>query len=77
MSRPIKFRDWIEYDIADESTHPEQDRELWYYFEYTGVSLGKYYGEWEFAGDRGFLTGDVTHWQYAQPDGVKPKAPVY
>ena len=56
--------DWIKYVFDDPSTHPEKNRPLWYYFEYVGVHLGQYYGDWTFAGKNGFLGEDVTHWQY-------------
>jgi hypothetical protein len=55
---------WIEYVWNDESTHPEQNKKLWYFFDFVGVHQGQYYGDWTFAGDKGFLGGDVTHWQY-------------
>lgn len=51
-----------------------QDRDLWYFFKHVGVHLGQYYGDWVFAGDNGFLTGDVTHWQYSIGQ-EKPKRP--
>jgi hypothetical protein len=51
---------WIEYI----KQKPEQNRDLWYYFDVVGVHHGQYHGDWLFAGQRGFLTGDVTHWQY-------------
>lgn len=68
--------EWIEYDYEDEGTKPEQGRPLWYYFDYTGVAHGEYYGEWCFAGQRGFLCGDVTHWQYGEETDERPAPPV-
>lgn len=61
---------WIEYS----KERPMQDRDLWYFFKHVGVHLGQYYGDWVFAGDNGFLTGDVTHWQYSIGQ-EKPKRP--
>ena len=61
--------EWI--SIEDEA--PEEERNLLYFFECTGVSAGRYYGiEPEycpetghvFGSHDGWLTGDVTHWQY-------------
>ena len=55
---------WIKYVWDDETTHPVRGKRLWYYFDFVGVHLGQYYGDWLFAGDKGFLGDDVTHWQY-------------
>lgn len=62
---------WIKY----EEQKPKKNRDLWYYFEHVGVHRGKYYGDWLFAGSNGFLTGDVTHWQYddGQDKPIKPE----
>lgn len=75
---------WIEYKWGDKETHPEEDRVLWYFFDVVGVHKGKYYGDWTFASDRGFLGGDVTHWQYAtgqdrpeRPEGTKSKEEIW
>lgn len=67
--------DWIKYDYNDPNTKPEKGHPLYYYFDYVGVHLGQYYGEWTFASPNGFLTGDVTHWQYdeGQPVPEKPQ----
>lgn len=43
---------------------PEQDRNLWYFFDVVGVHRGQYYGDATFGGASGFLKNDVTHWQY-------------
>lgn len=51
---------WIH--VRDEK--PQQNTPLWYFFEHVGVHLGEYLGDDVFAGDGGFLGGDVTHWQY-------------
>lgn len=51
---------WIEFS----KQRPKKDRDLWYFFEWVGVHKGQYWGNWVFTGDRGFLGGDVTHWQY-------------
>lgn len=61
---------WIKY--ADEK--PEIGKDLWYYFKYTGVNIGQYEGDWLFAGLKGYLGDDVTHWQYATGQ-EKPEAP--
>lgn len=63
---------WQEYDY---SNPPEKKRDLWYYFEYVGVHQGRYYGDWCFAGEKGFLTGDVTHWCYVSDCPAKPDRP--
>ena len=68
---------WI--SIEDET--PEQERNLLYFFDCTGVSAGFYYGiepdycpetGHVFGGHDGWLTGDVTHWQYFpdRPEGT-------
>ena len=52
---------------------PEEDQEVWYYFDAVGVHKGKYTGRLYFIGKEshfsntfygksGFLTDDVTHW---------------
>ena len=60
---------WV--SIEDEA--PEKGRRLLYYFDMCGVFLGFYLGidsnycsetGHVFASNVGFLTGDVTHWQY-------------
>tara|TARA_Y100000361_G_scaffold153246_1_gene174582 strand:- start:543 stop:995 length:453 start_codon:yes stop_codon:yes gene_type:complete len=60
---------WV--NIEDEL--PEKGRRLLYYFESCGVFLGFYLGidsnycpetGHVFASSAGYLTGDVTHWQY-------------
>ena len=51
---------WIEYS----KQKPEEGKDLWYFFDIVGVHKGQYYGCGEFAGDKGFLRYDVTHWQY-------------
>lgn len=66
---------WVEMDFNDKDTIPNTKTPLWYYFEYTGVSHGEYYGDWVFAGKRGFLTGDVTHWQYGNENDTPPTPP--
>jgi hypothetical protein len=66
---------WVEYDFNDPSTIPATGSPLWYYFEHTGVAHGEYYGDWVFAGRRGFLGGDVTHWQYGNEDDTPPLPP--
>jgi hypothetical protein len=67
-------KNWIKYVWNDESTHPEQNRDLWYFFDFVGVHRGQYFGEWVFAGEKGFLGGDVTHWQYDEGQD-KPERP--
>lgn len=61
--------EWV--DITEQV--PEEKKPLLYFFECTGVSAGYYYGIDEdycpvsghqFGGPGGWLTGDVTHWQY-------------
>ena len=43
---------------------PEDGVLILYYFEITGISVGKYDSETNtFYGKLGFLCGDVTHWQ--------------
>lgn len=52
--------------------HPEKNQDVWYYFEVTGVSWGKYLGDDCFGCGMCFLCGDVTHWADApapQPPG--------
>ena len=65
----LQSNKWI--SIEDEA--PEQERNLLYFFECTGVCAGRYYGieadycpetGHVFASHDGWLTGDVTHWQY-------------
>lgn len=65
---------WTKYVHEDPTTHPEKNKPLWYYFDFVGVHLGEYYGDWVFAGNSGFLRGDVTHWQYDTGQG-KPDQP--
>ena len=65
--------EWTEYLLYDESTWPEEEVDLWYYFEHVGRCKGKFYGGHCFASDRGFLTADVTHWQYDVGQEVPPK----
>jgi hypothetical protein len=67
---------WNVFNMYDEKNLPEVDSDVFYFFEFTGVSKGQYYGGNCFGGNRGFLTGDVTHWQYdvgqeipARPEG--------
>ena len=59
--------------VSIEDQAPEEKVPLLYFFECTGVSAGHYYGIREdycpetahvFGGHDGWLTGDVTHWQY-------------
>ena len=59
---------------------PDIEQDVWYFFEVTGVSAGKYYGNEDgleyFGGDRGFLGGDVTHWMERNIEDVeKPSVP--
>ncbi len=63
--------DWIRYSTIK----PQEGTPLWYYFEITGVSKGEYFGEWCFGGERGFLTGDVTHWRYHIEGESAPEKP--
>ena len=69
----MKNNNWI--SIEDET--PDENAPLLYFFECTGVSPGFYFGinddycpetGHQFGGPNGWLTGDVTHWQYF-PDG--------
>lgn len=53
---------WIEYDPSDLATHPKYGQDVVYFFDRVGVHVGKYGGDWLFYSDKGFLTGDVTHW---------------
>lgn len=55
---------WISID----EKIPEVGQDVYYYFECVGVHLGKFYGGekphlYRFANSKGWLTGDVTHWQ--------------
>ena len=58
---------------------PEPQASVWYFFERTGVSSGEYWGEEDglptFGGPRGFLGGDVTHWQPRNEGDIKPSPP--
>lgn len=64
MNKETYMSEWIEFKYNDPDTHPEEKKDLWYFFKYVGVHKGQYYGDWTFAGKSGFLGGDVTHWQY-------------
>lgn len=58
----------VEYNgkwVLHSEQQPEIGQYVWYYFEYTGVSYGQYVGDNTYAGRRGFLCGDVTHWMPA------------
>ena len=50
---------------------PELDAPVIYYFEITGMAIGKYHGDGAFGGGRGYLHDEVTHWMPtpAIPDG--------
>jgi hypothetical protein len=77
--------------INIEDQEPEEDRELFYFFEHTGVSKGKYrrtYYDPEIWGDGlgdcymdtfygrgGFLSDDVTHWMYVDGHDWYPAPP--
>jgi len=61
---------WIRF----EEKQPKQDKDLYYFFDVVGVHSGRYYGGDTFQGRRGFLNGDVTHWQYDKGQG-KPAEP--
>lgn len=59
--------------VSIEDEVPEKGRRLLYYFDMCGVFLGFYLGidsrycpetGHVFASNVGYLTGDVTHWQY-------------
>lgn len=53
------------FDVRDRFPEPNED--VFYFFEVTGTSLGKYRGNGqsnEFGGPNGFLGDDVTHWAY-------------
>ncbi len=60
--------------ILHREKRPEVDQFVWYYFEHTGVSYGKYGGGDTYYGRSGFLNGDVTHWMPAPPP---PKGEIY
>lgn len=53
--------------VAVRDELPEENQEVFYFFDVVGVSRGHYLGECEigsvFTGDKGYLSGDVTHWQ--------------
>lgn len=57
-------KEWIK--IEDQL--PEENKKLFYYFEWTGVNRGYYtqgaYKTNIFYGEKGFLSDDVTHWMY-------------
>lgn len=64
--------------ISVEDRLPEKDQDVLYFFEVTGVHSGKYLGIHDgyecFGGDKGWLCGDVTHWQpLPAPPTDKPK----
>ena len=64
--------------ISVEDRFPEEGQRVIYYFERTGIDIGKYWqgkknydkGINYFGGNRGFLGGDVTHWM-PLPDSPK------
>jgi hypothetical protein len=58
------------WNVVVEVGHPEEDESVWYYFEETGVNYGRYVGDHTYAGRRGFLYNDVSHWM------VAPEAPL-
>lgn len=69
-------REWIKY--AEQK--PEEDSEVFYFFEHCGIFRGKYFGRSTFGGESGFLTGDVTHWMPDDggdlpglPEGFQPR----
>ena len=77
---------WI--NIKDQK--PEENQDVFYYFEYTGISAGKYnIYIWPkevigsdvivesdcFHGDGGFLIDDVTHWMPRSVDDDFPPPP--
>lgn len=66
---------WIEYKFGDKTTHPKENKKLWYFFDIVGVHLGMFRGEHCFASKKGFLTGDVTHWQYYEEEQEQPARP--
>jgi len=45
-----------------EDTYPEIDSPVLYYFEVTGIAVGRYHGQGAFGGSRGHLHDEVTHW---------------
>ena len=50
--------------ISVEDRLPEHKQDVWYYFKITGVTAGKYDAEENcFYSGKGWLCGDVTHWQ--------------
>ena len=49
---------WI--SVVDEL--PLLDAPVLYYFEVTGIAVGRYHGEGAFGGGRGYLHDEVTHW---------------
>lgn len=58
--------------ISVEERLPEIGQDVLYYFNIVGMHLGKFYGgrdasNAQFGSSRGFLTGDVTHWQPLPP----------
>ena len=68
--------------ILTEDRLPEAEgTSVWYFFEYTGVSAGAYLGLDDmmglpgFGGHKGFLLGDVTHWQPRVDGEAAPLAP--
>ncbi len=61
---------WIDYARQQ----PIEGLDLWYYCEEVGVHQGQFCGADTFAGPGGWLTGDVTHWQYDQGQS-RPTAP--
>ena len=52
------MNEWISVD--DE--FPKLDAPVLYYFEATGIAVGKYHGCGAFGGGRGYLHDEVTHW---------------
>lgn len=51
--------------ILHSEQQPEAGQYVFYYFEHTGVSYGRYDGANTYYGRSGFLCGDVTHWMPA------------
>lgn len=62
---------WVQFNA---NNPPAEKTLLWYHFDIVGTHLGYFIPFECFHGKSGFLTGDVTHWQYTQAFSEKEKS---